>query len=39
VESYCNSSGRELKSGRASRYRGGREKDREPEERGSRKAR
>jgi len=39
VKLYHSSSGRKLKSGRAKRHRGGRKRDREAEERGSRKAR
>jgi len=39
MESYHNGSRRKLESGRVRRYRGGKKKDREAEERGSRKAR
>jgi len=39
VELHCNGSGRKLESGRVKKHRGGRKKDREAEERGSRKAR
>jgi len=39
VESHRNGSGRKLESGGVRRHKGGRKKDREAEERGSRKAR
>jgi len=39
MESHCNSSGRKLESRGMRRHRGGRKRNREAKERGSRKAR